>query len=164
MDLITLFFLLFPLSTLLLFTRRKLRSSSSRLPPSPLALPIIGHLHLLMMTSMPHHYLARLATQLGPIIYLKLGRVNSVVVSSPRLAREVLKTHDSVFASRPNLLSSQYLSFNSSDVTFSPSGPYWRQARRICVTELLSPRRVNSFQLIRDQEVRQIMILSLIHI
>nr|POE97589.1 cytochrome p450 71a1 [Quercus suber] len=106
---------------------------------------------------MPHHSLAQLAQKLGPIIHLQLGRVPTIVVSSAYLAKLVLKTHDHVFASRPNLLSAQYLSFNCSDVTFSPYGPYWRQARKICVTELLSSKRVSSYQLVRDEEVNRLL-------
>ncbi|KAG6654855.1 tryptamine 5-hydroxylase-like [Carya illinoinensis] len=129
--------------------------SQSLRPPSPPGLPIIGHLHLL--TDMPHHSLAQIAHKLGPIIYLRLGRVPTVVVSSAHLAKLVLKTQDHVFASRPQLISAQYLSFGCSDVTFSPYGPYWRQARKICVTELLSSKRVSSFQLIRDEEVNRLL-------
>ncbi|XP_023922777.1 tryptamine 5-hydroxylase [Quercus suber] len=143
---------------LLIFNLQKWRSRSqpqSLKPPSPPGLPIIGHLHLL--TDMPHHSLAQLAQKLGPIIHLQLGRVPTIVVSSAYLAKLVLKTHDHVFASRPNLLSAQYLSFNCSDVTFSPYGPYWRQARKICVTELLSSKRVSSYQLVRDEEVNRLL-------
>jgi cytochrome P450 len=106
---------------------------------------------------MPHLSLAHMANKLGPIIYLRLGRVPTVVVSSADLAKHVLKTHDHIFASRPQLISAQYLSFGCSDVTFSPYGPYWRQARKICVTELLSTKRVSSFQLIRDEEVNRLL-------
>ena len=148
--LVSIFFLIFNLQ------KWRSRSQSQSLkPPSPPGLPIIGHLHLL--TDMPHHSLAQLAQKLGPIIHLQLGRVPTIVVSSAHLAKLVLKTHDHVFASRPNLLSAQYLSFNCSDVTFSPYGPYWRQARKICVTELLSSKRVSSFQLVRDEEVNRFL-------
>ncbi|XP_052478608.1 tryptamine 5-hydroxylase [Gossypium raimondii] len=138
------------------YLRKWLNSQSQSLtPPSPPILPIIGHLHLL--TDMPHHTFTKLAQKLGPIIYLQLGQVPTVIVSSPRLARLILKTHDHVFSNRPQLVSAQYLFFNCSDVTFSPYGPYWRQARKICVTELLSSKRVNSFQLIRDEEVSRLL-------
>lgn len=98
--------------------KRPSPSQSRRAPPSPRGLPIIGHLHHL--TSMPHHSFSRLADQLGPIFLLRLGRVPTLVISSARLARLVLKTHDHVFASRPQLVAAQYLSFGCSDVTFSP--------------------------------------------
>ncbi|KAK2972209.1 hypothetical protein RJ640_030754 [Escallonia rubra] len=142
---------------LYLLLRRRTSTESQRVtsPPSPARLPIIGHLHLL--SDMPHHSFAELARRLGPIFRLQLGRVNTVVISSARLAELVLKSHDHVFASRPQLLAAQYLSFNCSDVTFSPYGPYWRQARKICVTELLSAKRVNSFRLVRDEEVTRLV-------
>ncbi|KAH7515598.1 hypothetical protein FEM48_Zijuj10G0043500 [Ziziphus jujuba var. spinosa] len=130
-------------------------SRSGRLPPSPTAFPILGHLHLL--TDKPHHTFTRLAHQLGPLIYLRLGRVPTVVVSSAHLARLVLKTHDHIFASRPQLVGPRYLSFGCSDVTYSTYGPYWRQVRKICVSELLTSKRVNSFQLVRDEEVDRML-------
>ncbi|KAI7727307.1 hypothetical protein M8C21_027579 [Ambrosia artemisiifolia] len=139
-----------------LFRNRKPSTQAiHRLPPSPPKLPVIGHLHLL--TDKPHQSLARLANQFGPIFHLRLGQVPTIVVSSAQLAERVLKTHDHIFANRPHLSSAEILSFGSSDVTFSKYGPYWRQARKICVNELLSPKRVNSFQFIRDEEVTRLV-------
>lgn len=140
--------------------RRSKPQHMAKLPPSPTGLPIIGHLyHLLTDIDMPHHSFAKLSQKLGgaPIIYVRLGRVPTVVISSARLAELVLKTHDHVFANRPQLVSAQYLSFGCSDITFSSNGPYWRQARKICVTELLSSKRVNSFELVRNEEVNRML-------
>ncbi|GFZ21179.1 hypothetical protein Acr_29g0003410 [Actinidia rufa] len=153
-----LFTILLSLTTVVIYVlRRRLpyRSPPAALPPSPPRIPIIGHLHLL--TDMPHHSLAQLARELGPIIHLQLGQVPTLVISSAHLAQLILKAHDHAFASRPQLLAAQYLSFGCSDVTFSPNGPYWRQARKICVTELLSPKRVNSFQLVRNEETTRLI-------
>ncbi|KAF8399846.1 hypothetical protein HHK36_015717 [Tetracentron sinense] len=146
--------LIFPFLILVLLLRRR-TSSPSATPPSPPKFPIIGHLHL--VSDMPHHSFSQLAGKLGPIIYLQLGQVPTLVVSSADLARDILKTHDHAFASRPQLIAAQYLSFGCSDITFSVYGPYWRQARKICVTELLNIKRVTSFQLIRDEEVNRLL-------
>ncbi|XP_065874442.1 tryptamine 5-hydroxylase-like [Euphorbia lathyris] len=148
-------FLLLSLFTLIYYIWKIKLQFRSVTPPSPAALPIIGHLHLL--TDMPHHTFTDLSKNLGPLIYLKLGRVPTIIINSAHLARLVLKTHDHVFANRPRLISAQYLSFGCSDVTFSPYGPYWRQARKICVSELLSGKRVQSFQLVRDEEVNRLL-------
>ncbi|KAG5584989.1 hypothetical protein H5410_045423 [Solanum commersonii] len=129
-----------------------------RRPPS---LPIIGHLHLL--TDMPHHTFFHLSQKLGPIIHLQLGQIPTLIISSPRLAELILKTNDHIFCSRPQIIAAQYLSFGCSDITFSPYGPYWRQARKICVTELLSSKRVNSFQFIRNEEINRMIQLILSH-
>uniref|UniRef100_A0A224X464 Tryptamine 5-hydrolase n=1 Tax=Hypericum kalmianum TaxID=473045 RepID=A0A224X464_9ROSI len=157
MDTIT-FLLIAPTLLFIFFLLRPHRRPSQpplNLPPSPKGLPVIGHLHL--VTDMPHHAFTDISRRLGPIFHLRLGQVPTVVVNSAQLAKLVMKTHDHVFSNRPQLISAQYLSFGCSDVTFSPYGPYWRQARKVCVSELLSARRVNSFRLVRDVEVDRAM-------
>ena len=44
----------------------------------------------------------------------------------------------------------------------APYGPYWRQMRKLCVLQLLSSRRIDSFRFIREQEVAA-MIRSISH-
>ncbi|CAN1295311.1 Tryptamine 5-hydroxylase [Linum perenne] len=149
MDFLSLSIILFLFLTTTFIFLAKIPPPSPPPPPSPhRRLPLIGHLHLLLLSNdLPHVQLARLAAQLGsPIIRLQLGRVNTVVISSAQLARHVLKVNDHVFANRPQLEAARYLSFGCSDVTFSPYGPYWRHVRKICVSELLSHRRVHSFE------------------
>lgn len=41
--------------------------------------------------------------------------------------------------------------YNSTDLLFSPYGAYWKHIRKICVSELLNPKNVQSFGLIRQQ-------------
>ncbi|VAI11883.1 unnamed protein product [Triticum turgidum subsp. durum] len=109
--------------------------SPLRLPPSPPGWPVIGHLHL--MTDMPHHALAELARSMrAPLLRLQLGSIPAVVISKPDLAREALTTNDAAMASRPHLLSGQFLSFGCSDVTFAPAGAYHRMVRRSCLADL----------------------------
>jgi hypothetical protein len=74
----------------LLFKKRK-----GRLPPGPFPLPIIGNLH--MVGALLHRALAALSMKHGPLMSLRLGSVLTLVVSSPELAREFLKTHDQLF-------------------------------------------------------------------
>lgn len=83
---------------------------------------------------------------------LHLGTKPVLVVSSADAAKEIMKTHDLIFASRPRLNIPYRLVYNGKDVAFSPYGEYWRQARSICVLHLLSNRMVHSFRRVREEE------------
>lgn len=126
-------------------------SSNPELPPGPSSWPIIGNLHLL--GELPHRALKDLADKYGPIMFLRLSPVPAVVVSSPEMAKHFLKTHDLVFASRPATAAGKYLVYNFKNVALAPYGDYWRQMRKICVLELLTSRRIESFQSVREEEV-----------
>ncbi|CAM0870913.1 unnamed protein product [Alopecurus aequalis] len=147
---------LFILSAGAVYVYSKARRPSRRLPPSPPGWPVIGHLHLL--TDMPHHALAELATSMrAPLLHVRLGSIPALVISKPDLARAALTTSDAALASRPHLLSAQILSFGCSDVTFAPAGPYHRMARGVVVSELLSARRVANYGSVRVSEVRRLL-------
>lgn len=92
---------------LLVHGERNKKEKAIRLPPSPPMLPVIGHLHL--MVKEPHRTLQRLAQRMGPVIYLQLGGVPAVVVSSPEAAKEVLKTLDVHCCNRPSSPGNLYI-------------------------------------------------------
>ncbi|XP_016496814.1 premnaspirodiene oxygenase-like [Nicotiana tabacum] len=138
-----------------LFLLREWKNSNNqtkRLPPGPWKLPLLGSMfHIL--GGLPHHVLTNLAKKYGPLMHLQLGEMPVVVVTSPEMAKEVLKTHDLAFASRPKLLAAEIVIYNCSDIAFCPYGDYWRQMRKICMIELLSAKNVKSFSSIRRDEV-----------
>ncbi|GKV29387.1 hypothetical protein SLEP1_g38320 [Rubroshorea leprosula] len=125
---------------------------SSKLPPGPRKLPLIGNLHN-FVGILPHHCLRNLAKKYGPIMHLQLGEVSTFVISSIETAKDVMKTHDLIFASRPSFPSLKLLTHNFTNIALAPYGDYWRQVRKICTTELLNPMRMRSFKTIREEEV-----------
>lgn len=122
-----------------------------KLPPGPRGFPIIGNLHLL--GSLPHRSMTELAKHYGPIMSMRLGYVPTVVISSPKAAELILKTHDAVFANRPRTESSEFLSYGNKGVAFSPHGPYWRDMRKFCIRQLLSPPVVDSLASMRREDL-----------
>ncbi|XP_061341158.1 phenylacetaldehyde oxime monooxygenase CYP71AN24-like [Gastrolobium bilobum] len=145
------------ISMLLVF--KLTRRSKSNLPPSPPKLPIIGNYH--QLGTLPHRSFQALSQKYGPLLLLQLGQLPVLVVSSVEFAREVMKTHDVVFASRPHLTATKVLLYGCKDVAFASYGETWRQKRKLCVLELLSMKRVQSVQFIREEEVA--VLVSKIH-
>ncbi|AET00731.1 putative premnaspirodiene oxygenase [Medicago truncatula] len=150
------------LKCLILNVGKRLKSKSSdnnttsKLPPGPWKLPIIGSIHH-MIGSLPHHSMRELSQKYGPLMHLKLGETSAIVVSSKEIAKEVLKTNEITFPQRPRSLGLEIVSYGCTDIAFSPYGEYWRQLRKICTLELLSVKRVRSYQSIREEEVSKLI-------
>ncbi|KAI3515133.1 hypothetical protein L1887_13884 [Cichorium endivia] len=141
------------LATIVLFFFKIAVSSKSKknLLPEPWRLPIIGHMHHLIGT-MPHRGVMDLARKYGPLMHLQLGEVSTIVVSSPKWAKEILTTYDITFANRPETLTGEIVAYHNTDIVLAPYGEYWRQLRKLCTLELLSAKKVKSFQTLREEE------------
>ncbi|KAI5432844.1 hypothetical protein KIW84_020232 [Lathyrus oleraceus] len=133
------------------------KTSNPKLPPGPWRLPFIGNIHQIISSPMPHHSFKHLAQKYGPLMYLKLGEVPYVIVTSQEMAKEVMQTQDLNFCDRPNLMLSTIFSYNKTDIIFPIYEEHWRQLRKICVIELLSVKRVQSFGSIREEEVSDLV-------
>ncbi|KAJ3695491.1 hypothetical protein LUZ60_000868 [Juncus effusus] len=146
------------LSLLLLLTNfiSKSKSNQPGPPPSPRRLPIIGNMHQLA-GDLPFRALRDLSRKHGPLIQLKVGQIYMVVASSKETAEEVLKIQDLNFASRPEMTAARIIAYNSTDIAFSPYGPYWKQLRKLCYMELLGIKRVRSYGAVRVEEISKFL-------
>ncbi|KAI3857270.1 hypothetical protein MKX03_027852 [Papaver bracteatum] len=145
--------ILFLLSYLLLKSSLfKGSPSNYQLPPGPYGLPILGNLHRL--GDLPHQDLQKLSLKYGPIMYMKLGLVPVIVISSPESAELIFKTHDIVFASRPILQCGRYFGYEQKGVVFKQYGSSWRYIRKLCTVHLLTNSKIESFKSTRESEVR----------
>ncbi|KAM0953041.1 putative flavonoid 3'-monooxygenase [Dioscorea sansibarensis] len=130
--------------------RRKLN-----LPPGPKPWPVIGNLNLI--GELPHRSIHQLSQKYGPIMQLKFGSFPVVVGSSVEMAKAVLDTQDVTFASRPKTAAGKHITYNYSGILWSPYGPYWIQAHKMCIMELFSTKRLDSYEYIRNQELKQLI-------
>ncbi|TVU51751.1 hypothetical protein EJB05_03195, partial [Eragrostis curvula] len=110
-----------------------------------------------MLTSQPQAAFGALAEKHGPVMYLRLGQTDTIVVSSAAAAQEVFQAKDINFASRPSMLTTDIVCYAGMDIGFSPYGPYWRALRKLAVLELLSVRKVRQFAPIRDGETMSLV-------
>ncbi|CAL4927463.1 unnamed protein product [Urochloa decumbens] len=125
---------------------------AQRLPPSPPAVPFLGHLHLVKTPF--HAALISMAARHGPVFSLRMGSRRAVVVSSPECARECFTEHDVCFANRPISPTTRLLSFDGALLSAASYGPYWRNLRRVAAVQLLSAHRVSCMTPTISGEVR----------
>ncbi|KAH7523689.1 hypothetical protein FEM48_Zijuj06G0038500 [Ziziphus jujuba var. spinosa] len=119
------------------------------LPPSPPALLIIGHLHLLKEPL--HRALHEKAEKYGAVLFLKLGARNVLVVSSLPAVEEC---NDIVFANRPRTLAGKHLNYNHKTMGFSNYGNHWRNLQCLTTSELFTTNRLAMFSGVRLEEVQ----------
>lgn len=138
---------------LTIIVHRLIVRRSILLPPGPWMWPLVGVIPFL--GSLPHQALANLAQQYGPLMYVRFGSTPCIVVSSSMLAEKFLKTHDQVFQNRPKTLVGKV--FNLDNAIALSSGPHWRHLRKICSTQLFTPTYIQSFEVVRKNEISLIM-------
>eukprot|EP00253_Pinus_taeda_P017617 PITA_17617 len=128
-----------------------LKKRNSRLPPGPPGWPVVGN--LLQLGHKPYQTLFHLANRYGPLMSITLGRKTIVIVSSPDVAKEIVKTHDHIFASRTVIEAAKSLSHHKFSIIWAEHGSHWRMLRRISTTELFSAKRMEALQYLRRDQV-----------
>ncbi|KAJ4793453.1 Cytochrome P450 [Rhynchospora pubera] len=133
--------------------RRSFSKNPKNLPPSPPKIPFIGNLH--QFGSIAHQSFYLLSLKYGPIMLLQLGEVPWLIVSSSDMACAIMRTHDSIFASRPSSVVTDILRFE--DVALEPYGENWRQLKKIFTIHLMSAKMVGSYKTVREGEINSLI-------
>lgn len=131
------------------------KSKSNVFPPSPPALPIIGHLYLL--SSRLPESLQNLANRYGPLMRIRIGASAFVVVSNATVAKEIFKAHDIDFSSRYEPGPTEYNIYKGTGFVTGPYGAYWRFMKKLCATKLLAGAQLDRFNHIREQEIERLL-------
>nr|AKH41027.1 cytochrome P450 CYP76Z2 [Thuja plicata] len=137
---------------IIIFLKKKSkRSFSLSLPPGPPGWPVIGNLP--QLGDKPHQSLFLLAQKYGSLMTIKLGMQTTLIVSSPSIAREVLKNNDQNFSSRTISTAARALYYQGTSLIWSPNGPHWRFLRKISSREIFSAKRLDALHHLRRDEV-----------
>lgn len=129
------------LSPVLAILYYKRKSASARLPPGPPGWPLFGN--MFDLGKMPHRTLAGLGKEYGPVVWLKFGTINSMVVLTAAAATELFKNHDHTFAERTVTHTMKSHDYDKGSLALAPYGSYWRVLRRICTVEMLVSKKLN---------------------
>ncbi|GFP94438.1 cytochrome p450 76a2 [Phtheirospermum japonicum] len=154
----SLFPLLVTLFAITLFIKLLFKSkngASKPHPPGPPGRPLVGN--IFDLGEIPHQTLYKLRADYGPVIWLKLGAINTMVVQSAEAAAELFKKCDLQFSDRKTPDSLTALGYSQGSVAVGAYSDYWRKLRRICTTEFLVQKRVNESTHIRQKCVGEMI-------
>ncbi|XP_028806264.1 geraniol 8-hydroxylase-like [Neltuma alba] len=155
MDQLTLLLLISFIFVISLFIRRSRSSQSAKNPPGPCPLPIIGN--ILELGTLPHQSLASLSRTYGPVMSVKFGRTTTIVISSPKVAKEVLQKKDHAFSFRTIPDTIRALDHDNISVVWMPPMSQWRVLKRICATEVFSWQRLDATQSLRQRQLKELV-------
>ncbi|KAL7155034.1 hypothetical protein ABFS83_03G046700 [Erythranthe nasuta] len=153
MDFVTLLLLLFPLMWAF-FHVSVTKFRHTKLPPGPFPLPIIGN--LLLLGQNPHRSIAKLSKTYGPLMYLKLGTVQTIVASSPEMAKEILLKHDQICSDRTVPHTAHAANHHKSSLAWLPVGNKWRKFRKICKEHMFTVHKLQSSEGLRKEKLQQL--------
>ena len=124
------------------------------LPPGPPPTwPILGCVPDMLRNRPADQWIHRLMKELNTdIACIQLGNSHVITVNSPEIAREFLKRHDAVFASRPETMATCIISSGNLTTALNQRGEQWKKMRRVLVSEVLSHSKMNWLLDMRNQE------------
>ncbi|GLT59067.1 hypothetical protein SLA2020_319090 [Shorea laevis] len=146
-SLLFLLILVLPAVALILPLSQRRRHRDGSKPPGPPGWPAFGN--IFDLGTIPHQTLCFLRPKYGPVIWLKLGSVNTLVIQSARAATDLFKNHDQVFCDRRCPVSITVHNYNQGSMAVGRYGSYWRMIRRLCTVEIMVNRRLNETAYLR---------------
>ncbi|GFP94818.1 cytochrome p450 76a2 [Phtheirospermum japonicum] len=123
-------------------------SMAARLPPGPPGWLVLGN--MFDLGSMPHKTIAGLKQQYGPVVWLRIGSINTMALLNVEAAAELFKNHDTNFAERTITEVMKARDFHKACISLSPYGSYWKVMRRIMTVEMIVHKRIKDTETIRQ--------------
>ncbi|KIW32629.1 uncharacterized protein PV07_04160 [Cladophialophora immunda] len=123
-------------------------------PPGPAGLPIIGNLHQIppAKSFLKFHELSK---EYGPIVGLKFGPQNVVVLNHYQPVKELFDKRGSIYSSRPKSYIAHELLFpNKIHILLNEYGPEWRLMRKVAQS-FLNANSIQKIVPIQEAEATQ---------
>ncbi|RAO66226.1 uncharacterized protein BHQ10_002238 [Talaromyces amestolkiae] len=142
------------LSGFLFFAVWQSRKSSSKLPPGPRGLPLIGNIHQAPRRD-PWKTFNLWAEEYGPIFSLKYGQRIVIVLGSHKTASDLFSARTKIYSSRPIIRIQEYLT-KGMHMGVMQYTPEWMKLRKTH-TFLLSPHYCARYRQLQDLESMQLI-------
>nr|XP_017222434.1 PREDICTED: cytochrome P450 76A1-like isoform X1 [Daucus carota subsp. sativus] len=136
--------------------RRRNSYRPSKLPPGPRGWPVFGN--LFDLGSLPHRSLEAFKQDYGPVVWLNLGSVKTLVLNSAAPVEELFKNHDLSFVDRITNDAMRSHDYYKISIAFGQYSSYWRTLKRICTSELFANKRIKETMLIRQDSVDEMLL------
>ncbi|KAK0583619.1 hypothetical protein LWI29_000307 [Acer saccharum] len=95
---------------------------------------LIGN--ILDIGTVPHRDFYKLRSKYGPVLWLKLGSINTMVIQSAKAATEFFKNQDHIFCDRKSPIVLTAHNYYQGSLAIGRYGVYWRIIRHLCSMEL----------------------------
>ncbi|CAN1131098.1 Cytochrome P450 CYP82J17 [Linum perenne] len=128
-----------------------------QIPEIPGGLPVIGHLHLLRGKDVLCRQLGALADKYGSMYTIRLGSHPTVIISDYEAMKECFTDNDVALAARPQSSQGRILGKNYSVFGFASYGMYWRNVKKLMMTELLTLARIKALRHVQVKEVDKLV-------
>ncbi|KAH7542132.1 hypothetical protein FEM48_Zijuj02G0040900 [Ziziphus jujuba var. spinosa] len=123
------------------------------LPPGPSPWPLVGNIPEMWRNRPAYRWINRVMKELDTnIACFRLGNTSVIAVNSPEIAKEFLKNHDAVFASRPLTVNTGILSLGFLATIVTPVGNQWKKMRRVLVHDVFNRSKMQWMLQRRNEE------------
>ncbi|CAO3639618.1 unnamed protein product [Cunninghamella echinulata] len=125
------------------------KATYDEIPVPKSNLPYVGH--LLSLGDLPGRTIAKWHEEYGPILKVKMGVQDYIMISDPELSHELFVTKGAITSDRPFSTYLNLYSYPGRGIAFTNADKKWKQARTAAL-EILAPRKVDEFAHLVDFE------------
>nr|QQO98481.1 FrzL [Cladobotryum sp.] len=125
------------------------------LPPGPPQLPLVGNLYQIPEMN-PWRTYREWHQKYGPIITVKSGLTNTIILGSHKAARDLLDKRNRNYGSRPHFILIGDFIYGGNQTSLLPTGQRWRIHRRI-LSAFGNVRTSQRYRILYDAESKRLL-------